>query len=244
MEFFRDFFNRIRERVAGVTGVARNFITRTVDEAQGFLGAKWRTTTQNVERLRTASSFNVNLRIVGISNIRLADLRRREATIISDINSHLTRLRIGWRIRRQTTRDTSIPIFVNNRGIRFNITKVGTLPIKAAVVGVGGFLTLKGIIITGITLTALGAIGGGIIVYNATRDELTSEEKHDLFMTLSEEERQAVLREQTREAFGLEEGFLEQIQGTIGQIIILVIIGFVIYILIQTKAIERITKKQ
>ena len=62
-------------------------------------------------------------------------------------------------------------------------------------------------------------------------------------MTLSEEERQAVLREQAREAFGLEEGFLEQIQGTIGQIIILVIIGFVIYILIQTKAIERITKK-
>ena len=235
-----NFFDKIRTTTARIGGSVHEFAIGNIRRARELLGDGWRITTENHAALRTADNLDVTLRIKELDDRTFWIYRRDQARIIERINSILTTTRTGWRIRRQRLNNINHALFFSRREIRFTLYRTGTIPIKIVIIAIGGLFILYGILITGISI-----VNRGREIFGATGPEATPQDIRELVSLLPPDDRARAIETYIEEITPAPvPGLLEQLRGLTGSVIALILIGFAIYLIVELRIVEKISKRK
>ena len=92
-----------------------NFVNLSLENAQNFLGQGWNVIYQDATALANLQEANISFDVRELSDWAYNSLSNSEQSIINGINSSLSKIGIGWQIRRQG----DYPIFYSKTEIRF-----------------------------------------------------------------------------------------------------------------------------
>lgn len=201
------------------------------------MGERWRVVSRNLTELRKKTRVDVRLRIAEIPNNLFVNFRARETSILNGINSVLVREGAGWRVEGVGGRS----IFVNRQEIRFALIPTGTVPVILGVALTGkAILLILGVFITGVVVERAGRT-----IWGGSGPLPTQQDLREIFHLVPEEERSEIIRRYVESALvpRQDPGPLGEVQGVVGSIIILVVILFVGYAIIQTGALENVKKR-
>jgi len=235
----RDFIQKVKTEALIQGGKVWQFFSGCINRAENFLGSAWKVQTEKTTELIDTLSSEIFYRVYPFSDIRekMDRYEQKKDEIISEINYILLHEGIkDWSVFK-----TSNKVF-NGQIIHFAIIRPAKtftigISIKKVTEIIGQILSLEGFFITDIVI-----FKDGKWLYNAWHDPPTSTEIFEIqnLMPFSERENtiedvvekeiKNIAKNEKEEIEKKQEGFFEKLKNGINFLIIILLIGYITYI--------------